>query len=148
MRVRVGFSKGRSLVGRIICAVTGAGISHTFFLVEDGDESWAYEAVPGPRGFRRLSWVVYQRHNEVRDLVDASWPHEEVKEVLDSMLGTRYSLRRFFMVGLALLLHRPVSDPGDAFDCVTSVLRITTRFGMSTIGRPLTPAELRVKMGT
>jgi hypothetical protein len=147
MRVRVGFSKGRSFWGRLICWVTGAHISHTFFLVEDGDEAWAYEAVPGPKGFRRISWEVYQRHNEVRDIVEVTWPHEEVKVSLDGMLGTKYSLRRFFLVGLALLLKRPVPDPGDTFDCVTSVMYVTGRFGMSMVGRPLTPAELREKMG-
>jgi hypothetical protein len=147
MRVRVGFSRGRSFFAKVICLVTGADISHSFFLVEDGDEAWAYEAVLGRKGFRRVPWAIYQRHNEIKDLVGMSWPDEEVKDNLDSMLGTRYSMRRFFLVGVMLLLKRPVDCSTDTFDCVSSVVKVTARFGKSIVGRTLTPAELRQRMG-
>ena len=148
MKVRVGFSKGHSLVARIICAVTGADISHTFFLMEDGSDAWAYEASLGLKGFRRVPWAIYQRHNVIKDLVSVSWPDDEVKVALDGMLGTRYSMRRFWLVGVALLLKRPAVDPGDTFDCVSSVVKVTGRFGLAMVGRPLTPSELRLKMGS
>lgn len=147
MNVKVGFSRGTSVVARAICAVTQADISHSFFLVEDGDGKWVYEAVPGPRGFRRMSWEVYKRHNAVKGLVDMQWPHEEVKKALDAMLGTQYHVFRFFWIGLMLLLKRPVEQDVTRFDCVTSVLRVMGRFGHSLLEHPLTPAELRKKLG-
>lgn len=144
MKVRVGFSRGTSIIAHGICHLTRADISHSFFLVEDEDGSWVYEAVP--TGFRKQSWDLYQRENAIKDLVEMQWPHDEVKRILDSMLGTKYTLWTFFKMGLKLLFKMPVQPPPHRFDCVTSVLRVATHFGHSFVSHPLSPAELREKL--
>ncbi len=146
MNVRVGFSRGRSFVARWICKLTRADISHSFFLVEDAEGAWAYEAVPGPGGFRKQSWEQYKRDNAVKDLVELAWPHTEVKAALDGMLGTQYHVWKFLWMGVLLTLQQPVEPDASRFDCVTSVWRIATRFGASLHGNPLSPAELREKL--
>lgn len=145
MLVKVGFSKGRTLIARLICAITKADVSHTFFYVEDEEgKTWAYEAVP--RGFRRLSYEVYARHNKVKTLIDMSWPHERVKAMLDGMLGQPYGLFTFFLLSLFFIFHR---RPGksimqNGLDCVKACLRVTRAFGMPY--EAVTPTELETRL--
>lgn len=142
MKVSVGFSQGTSIVGRIVCRVTHADVSHVFFLVEDDDGGrWAYEAAPAR--FRRMPFAKFEAKNHVKRLVVMDWPHETVKCMLDKLVGQRYPLARVFMLGLKILLR---GSPGrslghDATDCVSSTLRVLGAFGLATFDAA-TPAEL------
>jgi hypothetical protein len=144
MRVRLGFSKGKSFIAHLICWLTGKDISHSFFLVNDGKAEWAYEAVPG--GFRRVSWTKYQRDNSVKSLVDMTWPHERVKDILDAMLGMGYPLFSFFATAVVQFLWRanrtrPKGLYRSGVDCVTSVCRVLRQVGYD-ITEPLGPGQL------
>ena len=147
MEVKVGFSRGRSIFARLICRVTHADVSHTFFHVEDdAGDIWAYESVPGPKGFRRLPYDIYARHNQVKTLVSMKWPHEKVKEMLDGMLGMPYGLLAFSLLAVSLIFHR---RPGrtilqNGMDCVKSVNRVTRAFGMTI--EAITPSELEGRL--
>lgn len=87
-RVRLGFSRGRHWYSRAICAVTGASVSHVFFLVERGGERVVYEA--SPSGFQSLPWERWERMNDILEIFDMDWEHQGVRDALDSMLGTPY----------------------------------------------------------
>lgn len=147
--VKIGFSRGTSLIAKLICFVTDTDISHSFFYVrnvgEDGvEEEWVYEAVP--RGFRKCLWMDYKRFNDVKAMVDVAWPHDDVKARLDSMLGKPYPIARFFWNGIRLLFHRtPTRTPMEnAADCVMSCAVILLAYGHSVDA--VTPGELARKM--
>lgn len=146
MVVKVGFSKGTTWVARLICYVTNTDISHSFFYVEDDAEHWVYEAVPG--GFRKTQWDEYQHLNSVIALVEMEWPHSQVKRALDSMLGMKYNMFTFFVVGTLLLLRRRPARlwAQDGIDCVTSVLRVMREYAMMDPGEVFTPSELKEKI--
>ena len=148
MLVRVGFSKGTTWIARLICWVTGTDISHAFFLVQADDGEWVYEA--HPRGFRRVTWQEYQRENFVKALVDMDWPHRSVHLALESMVGTKYPIFAFFVMGIYIFLRRTIRRPhrfvDHTEDCVTSVLRLAKEYAKTDLGEVFTPDELRKKM--
>lgn len=141
-KVRVGYSRGTSFIAKRICDLTHADISHAFFLVEDEEGANVYEAV-FRIGFRKQSWEEYQKENNVKDLFEMNWPHEQVKVELDKMLGTHYSDWKFLWIGFLMMIRHHVDPATPRFDCVTSVLRIALRFGYSILSPVLSPAELR-----
>jgi len=144
MVVKVGFSRGTSLIAPWICRITGHDISHSFFLVDGPDGQWAYEAVLG--GFRKVEWARYQRGNTVKALVDVPWPHDRVRAVLERMLGTPYPMLGFAALALGWLIwrnpHRVRWLFGKAVDCVTATVRVLREFGHD-MTEPLGPGQLR-----
>lgn len=148
MKVRVGFSRGTTWIARLICFVTGSDISHSFFLVQSEAGEWVYEA--HPRGFRRQIWEEYQRENTVKGLVEMDWPHVEVKRALDDMVGMKYPLAPFFVMGVLILFRRAARRPtrflSDGVDCVTSVVRLAKEYAKIDLGTVTTPDELQKKI--
>lgn len=143
--VKVGFSAGQTIVGRAVRYLTKGEVSHTFFYVKDARGELAYEA--STRGFRRLCWREFQVQNRVLSLVDVEWPHEEVRDRLELMVGTPYPVYRLLWFGLLLLFKkRPVRQVADdVMDCVESVVRVMAQFGLNVV-LPLSPEELRTQL--
>jgi hypothetical protein len=145
--VKVGFSQGKTWVARLICYFTHTDISHSFFLVCEDTGDTVYEAVPG--GFRRLPFKEYEQTNVIKSIVDMEWPHADVKRALDRMLGMRYALLTFFVLGSALILRRTARRPEllgrYGIDCVSSITRVMRQFGNDLLD-PVSPSDLRDRL--
>lgn len=148
MRVRVGFSRGTTWFAKLICYATQTDISHSFFLVQTESGEWVYEA--HPRGFRRTPWEEYQADNDVKSIVDMDWPHVEVKRALDAMIGMRYPIVAFFLMGSLIMARRAVFRPerlvNDSTDCVMSAVNLIREYAKMDLGTVYTPAELQEKL--
>jgi hypothetical protein len=148
MQVKIGFSRGTTWFARAICYTTNTDISHSFFLVQSEAGDWVYEAHPW--GFRRITWEAYQADNIIKSVVDMDWPHVEVKRALDAMLGMKYPIIAFFLLGIFIMTKRVIRRPErlvrESTDCVMSAVRLAKEYAKIDLGIVITPAELQDKL--